>query len=352
MGFVSWFCNDLRMKGTILLTGGLGYIGSHTAVALIEEGYEPVLVDNLSNTRMEVLDGIERISRTRPAFERVDLRDKQAVVGLCARYSFAGCIHFAALKAVGESVEKPLDYYENNVTGLIHLLQQWTQRGWSSFIFSSSCTVYGQADVMPIPEEAPTRPAESPYGNTKQIGEQILRDAVVAAPGLSVTMLRYFNPIGAHESAEIGELPLGVPLNLVPFITQTAVGLREQLKVFGNDYPTPDGTPVRDYIHVVDLARAHVVALNRMVRQENAERLEVFNLGTGKGSSVLEAISAFETATGEKINWTYAPRRPGDVVQAYADVSKANRLLGWKATRTMEDAMRDAWRWEKRIRAK
>jgi UDP-glucose 4-epimerase len=340
------------MKMTILLTGGLGYIGSHTAVALIEEGYEPVLVDNLSNTRVEVLDGIERISGTRPAFERVDLRDRQAVSDLCAKYRFTGCIHFAALKAVGESVEKPLDYYENNVTGLIHLLQQWTRQRWSSFIFSSSCTVYGQADVMPIPEEAPTRPAESPYGNTKQIGEQILRDAVAAFPDLSVILLRYFNPIGAHESAEIGELPLGVPLNLVPYITQTAVGLREQLKVFGNDYPTSDGTPVRDYIHVVDLARAHVVALNRLVRQENAERLEVFNLGTGKGSSVLEAISAFERATGEKVNWTFAPRRPGDVVQAYADVSKANRLLGWKATRTMEDAMRDAWRWERRIRRK
>jgi UDP-glucose 4-epimerase len=338
------------MKEIILLTGGLGYIGSHAAVALIEGGYEAVLVDNLCNTRIEVLDGIERITGVRPVFERVDLREQRAVVDLCARHTFGGCIHFAALKAVGESVEQPLEYYENNVVGLVHLLRQWMEKRWAGFIFSSSCTVYGQADVMPIAEGAPVRAAESPYGNTKQIGEQILRDCVVAYPDFNAITLRYFNPIGAHESAEIGELPLGVPMNLVPFITQTAIGIRKQLKVFGNDYPTPDGTPVRDYIHVVDLARAHVVALNRLIQKSNADRFEAFNLGTGRGSSVLEAIGAFEKATGEKVNWAYAPRRPGDVVQAYADVTKANQVLGWKSSRTIEDAMRDAWRWEKRIR--
>lgn len=338
------------MSKTILLTGGLGYIGSHTAVELLREGYGVVVADDLSNSRPEVLDGIERITGKRPAFEEVDLREKAAVQALCSRHNFDGCVHFAAYKAVGESVQKPLAYYENNLVTLINLLGQFTERGWGNFIFSSSCTVYGQADQMPITETAPVKPAESPYGNTKQIGEEIIRDTVQADSGFSAIALRYFNPIGAHASAEIGELPIGVPLNLVPYITQTAIGIRTELKVFGNDYPTTDGTAVRDYIHVVDLARAHVVALNRLVGRRNTERFEVFNLGTGTGSSVLEVIHAFERATGVKLNWTFAPRRPGDVIQAYADTTKANAVLGWRAERTLEDATRDAWRWETKLR--
>jgi UDP-glucose 4-epimerase len=338
------------MSGTILLTGGLGYIGSHTAVQLIKEGYGVVIADNLSNTRMEVLDGVERITGVRPVFEQVDLADKTAVLGLCSRHSFGGCIHFAAYKAVGESIQKPLAYYENNLFSLVNLLGQFAGRSWSNFIFSSSCTVYGQADRMPITEDAPINAAESPYGNTKQVGEEIIKDVVNAAPGFSAIALRYFNPIGAHESAEIGELPIGVPLNLVPYITQTAIGIRPELKVFGNDYPTPDGTAVRDYIHVVDLAAAHVLALNRLVERRNEARFEVFNLGTGRGSSVLEVIDAFEKSTGVKLNWTFAPRRAGDVIQAYADTTKANTVLGWKAVRTLEESTLDAWRWETKLR--
>jgi len=340
-----------NLKPHILLTGGLGFIGSHTAVELIAAGYQVIIADNLSNTRIEVLDGIEKIAGIRPVFERVDLSDKAATHALCEKYTFAGCIHFAAFKAVGESVAKPLAYYENNLCSLIYLLQEFTQRGWSNFIFSSSCTVYGQADAMPITEDAPTKPAESPYGNTKQVGEEIIRDTVAANPDFSAIALRYFNPIGAHESAELGELPLGVPQNLVPYITQTASGLREKVSVYGNDYNTPDGTAIRDYIHVVDLAKSHVVALSRVINQKNAEGYEVFNLGTGTGSSVLEAITAFEKATGQKLNWQFAPRRPGDVVQAYADTTKANTVLGWKSELTIEDAMRDAWRWEKKLRS-
>lgn len=338
------------MGNLVLLTGGLGYIGSHTAVELMAEGHEVVIADNLSNSRLEVLDGIEKIAGKRPAFERVDLSDRKAVGELCARHPFEGCIHFAAYKAVGESVQKPLQYYENNLGSLIYLLSQFVERGRGNFIFSSSCTVYGQADRMPITEDAPVKPAESPYGNTKQVGEQILRDTVQAAPEFAVIALRYFNPIGAHESAEIGELPLGVPLNLVPYITQTAAGLRPELKVFGCDYPTRDGTAIRDYIHVVDVARAHVTALNRLLQGKNGERYEVFNLGTGTGSSVLEVIAAFEKSTGVKLKWSFAPRRAGDVVQAYADTQKANRVLGWKAVRTLEESTRDAWRWESRLR--
>ncbi len=338
------------MSKTILLTGGLGYIGSHTAVQLIEEGYGVVIADNLSNSRLEVLDGIERITGRRPGFEQVDLSEKKLVQELCSRYSFDGCVHFAAYKAVGESVQKPLAYYENNLITLLHLLGQFVGKGWGNFIFSSSCTVYGQADRMPITETAPVKPAESPYGNTKRIGEEIIRDAVNADPHFSAIALRYFNPVGAHESAAIGELPLGVPQNLLPFITQTAMGIRPELKVFGQDYPTRDGTAIRDYIHVVDLARAHVVALNRLVGNRNTERFEVFNLGTGRGSSVLEVIAAFEKSTGAKLNWVFAPRRAGDVIQAYADTTKANTILGWRAVRTLEDCARDAWRWETRLR--
>ncbi len=336
-------------QSKILLTGGLGYIGSHTAVELIAAGYEVIIADNLSNTRIEVLDGIAQISGVRPVFEKVDLSDKAATQALCEKYNLDGCIHFAAFKAVGESVAEPLKYYENNLGSLMYLLREFTQRGWRNFIFSSSCTVYGQADKMPITENAPIVPAESPYGNTKQIGEEIIRDTITAHPDFTAIALRYFNPIGAHESAALGELPLGVPQNLVPYITQTASGKREVVSIYGNDYNTADGTAIRDYIHVVDLAKAHVVALSRLLEKKNSESYEVFNLGTGKGSSVLEAIAAFETASGQKLNWQFAPRRAGDVVQAYADTTKANTVLGWKTELTIEDAMRDAWRWEMKL---
>jgi len=342
--------NQHSTSKTILLTGGLGFIGSHTAVELISKGYEVVIVDNLSNTRIEVLDAIHRVSGVKPAYENIDLSDKRSVKELCEKYKFDGCIHFAAFKAVGESVAEPLKYYDNNLSSLVYLLQNFTSQGKSNFIFSSSCTVYGQADKMPITEDAPVKPAESPYGNTKQIGEEIIADNIKANPNFAAIALRYFNPIGAHESAELGELPLGVPMNLVPFITQTAIGIRKELKVYGNDYPTPDGTAIRDYIHVVDLAKAHVVALSRLLENKNESNYEVFNLGTGTGSSVLEAISAFEKASGQKLNWSFAPRREGDVVQAYADTTKANTVLGWKSELTIEDAMRDAWRWEQKLR--
>lgn len=333
----------------ILLTGGLGFIGSHTAVALIEQGFEIVIVDNLSASRIEVLDGIEAITGQRPIFEKLDLSSKEECDSLFLKYQFDGCIHFAAFKAVGESVEKPLDYYENNLGSLVYLLQNFKKYQLSNFIFSSSCTVYGQADTMPIDENAPIKPAESPYGNTKQIGEEIINDTCNST-GLSAIALRYFNPIGAHPSALIGELPLGTPLNLIPYITQTAIGVREELKVFGNDYDTPDGTAIRDYIHVVDLAKAHVIALQRLLDGKNQNRFEVFNLGTGKGSSVLEAISAFEKSTGETLNWSFAPRRSGDITKAFADTSKANNVLGWKSEKSLEEAMEDAWRWEQKVR--
>lgn len=340
-----------NQQSKILLTGGLGFIGSHTAVELIAHGYNVVIADNLSNTRIEVLDAIARVSGVKPTYENVDLSDKAATKALCEKYNFDGCIHFAAFKAVGESVAEPLKYYDNNLSSLVYLLQNFTEKGWSNFIFSSSCTVYGQADKMPITEDAPVKPAESPYGNTKQMGEEIIADTVKVNPNFAAIALRYFNPIGAHESAELGELPLGVPANLVPFITQTAIGIRKELKVYGNDYNTPDGTAVRDYIHVVDLAKAHVVALRRLLENKNQSNYEVFNLGTGKGSSVLEAISAFEKVSGEKLNWSFAPRRAGDIEQAFADTTKANTVLGWKSELDIEDAMRDAWRWEKKLKA-
>lgn len=334
----------------ILLTGGLGFIGSHTAVELIAKNFEVVIVDNLSASRMEVLDGIEKITGIRPAFEKLDLSIKEDCDSLFNKYSFDGCIHFAAFKAVGESVAKPLDYYENNIGSLVYLLQNFKKHQLSNLIFSSSCTVYGQADSMPITENAPIKPAESPYGNTKQIGEEIIQEASLAH-NINAIALRYFNPIGAHHSANIGELPIGIPLNLIPFITQTAIGIREELKVFGKDYPTPDGTAIRDYIHVVDLAKAHVIALERLLNNKNESKYEVFNIGTGKGNSVLEAISAFEKASGKKLNWSFASRRAGDVIQAYADTNKANNILGWHAELTIEDAMADAWRWEQKIRS-
>ncbi len=335
----------------ILLTGGLGFIGSHTAVELQQAGFQVVIVDNCSNSSEKVLSGIEAITGIAPIFEKFDLRDREKVRSFFGKYpDISGVIHFAASKAVGESVQEPLLYYENNLATLVYLLQELEKKEKASFIFSSSCTVYGQADKMPITEDAPVKPAESPYGNTKQIGEEILRDTCRVRPNLHVTSLRYFNPIGAHPSAQIGELPLGVPQNLVPFITQTGIGIREQLSVFGNDYPTPDGTCIRDYIHVVDLARAHVVALQRLVEGRNEKNYEVFNIGTGKGSSVLEVIESFERISGTPLNYKVVGRREGDVITAFADTSKANEVLGWKAQSSLDEAMRSAWAWEQAIR--
>mgnify|MGYP001814044266 CR=1 FL=1 len=335
----------------ILLTGGLGFIGSHTAVELQQAGFQVVIVDNCSNSSEKVLSGIEAITGIAPIFEKFDLRDREKVRSFFRKYpDISGVIHFAASKAVGESVQEPLLYYENNLATLVYLLQELEKKEKASFIFSSSCTVYGQADKMPITEDAPVKPAESPYGNTKQIGEEILRDTCRVRPNLHVTSLRYFNPIGAHPSAQIGELPLGVPQNLVPFITQTGIGIREQLSVFGNDYPTPDGTCIRDYIHVVDLARAHVVALQRLVEGRNEKNYEVFNIGTGKGSSVLEVIESFERISGTPLNYKVVGRREGDVITAFADTSKANEVLGWKAQSSLDEAMRSAWAWEQAIR--
>lgn len=335
----------------ILVTGGLGFIGSHTVVELQKEGYEVVIIDNLSNASIDVLDGITSITGIKPLFEKLDLKDKQHVESFFKKHhDIKGVIHFAASKAVGESVQEPLMYYENNISTLVYILKELKQQSSANFIFSSSCTVYGQADELPITENAPIKVAESPYGNTKQIGEEIIRDTCKIAPHLKAIALRYFNPIGAHESAKIGELPLGVPQNLVPFITQTAIGIREQLSVFGNDYPTPDGTCIRDYIHVVDLAKAHVIALKRLLKNQNASNYEVFNLGTGKGSSVLEVIKSFEKVSGKTLNYKIVDRRKGDVISAYADTQKANEELGWKAELSLDDAMRSAWKWEQMIR--
>jgi len=336
----------------ILVTGGLGFIGSHTVVELQNEGYEVVVIDNLANSSTQVLEGIEAITGKQPLFEELDLREKDKVQDFFKRHAdLAGVIHFAASKAVGESVENPLLYYENNLGVLSYMLQNMVEKDKGNFIFSSSCTVYGQADEMPITENAPVKPAESPYGNTKQVGEEIIADTCKVNPQLAAIALRYFNPIGAHPTAEIGELPLGVPQNLVPYITQTGMGLREQLSVFGDDYPTEDGTCIRDYIHVVDVAKAHVVALQRLLNDANEENFEVFNLGTGKGSSVLEVIESFEKVSGSKLNYKIAARRAGDVVQAYADTTKANTVLGWKAESSLDDAIRSAWVWEQKIRS-
>lgn len=336
----------------VVVTGGLGFIGSHTVTELQNEGFEVVIVDDLSNSSIEVLEGIEAITGRSPEFEQLDLRDKNAVQDFFTRHNdVTGVIHFAASKAVGESVENPLLYYENNINALVYLLQQLQQKPEAHFIFSSSCTVYGQAEKMPITENAPIQVAMSPYGNTKQIGEEIVHD-VAKVSDISAILLRYFNPVGAHESANIGELPIGVPQNLIPFITQTAIGLREKLSVFGNDYPTPDGTCIRDYIHVVDLAKAHVTALKRLIAKKNADKVEVFNLGTGKGNSVLEVIHAFEKVSGEKLNYEIVGRRDGDITQAYADTTKANNILGWKAGLTLEDALTSAWKWEQKVRGK
>ncbi|MEJ5264941.1 MAG: UDP-glucose 4-epimerase GalE [Bacteroidales bacterium] len=337
--------------GQILVTGGVGYIGSHTVVELIEAGFEVCIIDNLSNSRIEVLDGIEKITGVRPVFEKIDLTDQQAVDHFFQKYpNIDSIIHFAASKAVGESVQKPTLYYRNNLVSLINLIDSMVKYQIPNFVFSSSCTVYGQPDELPVTEQAPIKKALSPYGNTKQISEEILQDSVRAFPGLKVISLRYFNPIGAHPSALIGELPLGVPANLVPFITQTAIGLRKELQVFGNDYNTPDGSCIRDYINVVDLARAHVVAIRRLIEGKNKSTFEVFNIGTGKGLSVFEIINTFEKVTGVKLNYRVVGRRPGDVEKVWADTSYANNELGWKAEKTIEETLLSAWKWEQYIR--
>lgn len=333
----------------ILVTGGLGFIGSHTVVELQNEGYEVVIIDDLSNSSIEVLDRITSITNKKPHFEQLDLKNQSAVQSLFEKHSdIAGVIHFAASKAVGESVEKPLLYYHNNISSLIYLLEEMAKNNTNNFIFSSSCTVYGQADTMPITEQAPFKPAESPYGNTKKMGEEIIRDTAKVSD-LNAVALRYFNPIGAHESAKIGELPIGVPQNLIPYVTQTAAGIREQLSVFGGDYPTSDGTAIRDYIHVVDLAKAHTIAMRRLLENKNKTYFEVFNVGTGKGSTVLEVIHAFENATGKKLNYKIVDRREGDIIEAYADTTYANNELGWKAELNLEDALASAWKWQETL---
>lgn len=329
----------------IVVTGGLGFIGSHTVVELQNEGFEVAIIDNLSNSTIDVLQGIVNITGKKPDFYLFDLLDKNKVSDFFTTQKIDGVIHFAASKAVGESVEKPLMYYENNVQSLINILQAMLENDCSNIIFSSSCTVYGQADTLPITENAPLKQAESPYGNTKKICEEILTDTSKATD-LQVIALRYFNPIGAHPSAEIGELPLGVPNNLIPFVTQTAAGIRQQLSVFGDDYPTPDGTAIRDYIHVVDLAKAHIAALKRLLKNENKKSMEFFNVGTGKGSSVLEVIRAFESATGKSLNYKIVGRRAGDITAAYADTKLINSELGWKTEKTLNEALADAWRWQ------
>jgi UDP-glucose 4-epimerase len=335
----------------ILVTGGLGFIGSHTVVELQNEGFEVIVVDNLSNTSLSVLDGIQNITGIVPAFEQLDLRDKQKVNDFFKRHAdIEGVIHFAASKAVGESVGNPLLYYENNINTLVYILQELEKKSTANLIFSSSCTVYGQAETMPITEDSSVQTAMSPYGNTKQIGEEIITDAAKAT-NINAILLRYFNPIGSHPSAEIGELPLGVPQNLVPFITQTGMGLRDELSVYGNDYPTSDGTAVRDYIHVVDLAKAHVIAMQRLLNKKNLNQVETFNLGTGTGSSVLEVIHAFEKVSGQKLPYKIVARREGDITEAYANTDKANTVLGWKAQSTLEEAMASAWKWEQKIRS-
>lgn len=341
------------MKGRILVTGGVGYIGSHTAVELQNAGYEVVIVDNLSNSNIGVLDGIERITGIRPAFKEMDVCDKAALEQLFQEYpGIKGIINFAASKAVGESVQQPLKYYHNNLASVVNLLDLMPKYGIEGFVFSSSCTVYGQPDpeFLPVTESAPRKKALSPYGNTKAICEDIITDTIHSGVPFKSIILRYFNPIGAHPSAEIGELPLGVPQNLLPFVTQTAMGIREKLSVFGDDYNTPDGSCIRDYINVVDLAKAHVVAVDRMLTGKSEENVEIFNLGTGRGLSVLELIRTFEQVTGVKLNYQIVGRREGDIEQVWANPEKANRVLGWTAKESVEDTLLSAWNWQKKLR--
>lgn len=341
------------MKRKILVTGGTGYIGSHTTVELINKGFEVVIIDNLYNSEEEVIDRIRQITGIRPGLEVFDICDSERLNNFFKKHKdIAGIIHFAAYKAVGESVNKPLEYYRNNLLTLINLLDGMRTFGVPGLVFSSSCTVYGQPEKLPVSESAPLQPATSPYGNTKQICEEIIRDTSASDSNIKAISLRYFNPIGAHPSALIGELPRGVPENLVPFITQTAYGLREELKIFGDDYDTPDGSCIRDYLHVVDLAKAHVTAVNRLIENKNKSNYEIFNLGTGTGVSVLEAISSFERVTGIKLKYRITDRRPGDIEKIWADPTLANKELGWKTVSTLDEAMKTAWEWEKQIRKK
>ncbi len=342
------------MKQTILVTGGTGFIGSHTTVELQQAGYNVVSIDNLSNSQANVIDGIEEITGVRPAFEVVDCCDKAALEGVFQKYpNIKGIIHFAASKAVGESVEKPLLYYRNNLLSLINILELMPKYGVEGIIFSSSCTVYGQPDPenLPVTEDAPIKPAESPYGNTKQVNEEIIRDYINSGAAIKAILLRYFNPIGSHPTSIIGEMPNGVPQNLIPYVTQTAMGIRQELKVFGDDYDTPDGTCIRDYIYVCDLAKAHVKAMARVL-DTDSDALEVFNVGTGTGVSTKEVVDAFEKATGVKLPWSYAPRRSGDIEKVWANPDKANNVLGWKAEATLEEALASAWNWQVKLREK
>ena len=337
----------------ILVTGGVGFIGSHTVVELMQAGYEPIIIDNLSNSSINVLDGIEKITGKRPFFAQVDCRDKTAIDQVLKQQGpIKAIIHFAASKAVGESVEKPLLYYRNNLVSLLNLLELMQENSIEHLVFSSSCTVYGQPEVLPVTESAPIQPALSPYGNTKQICEEIIPDTAYADKNIHAILLRYFNPIGAHPSAEIGELPIGVPQNLIPYVTQTAAGIREQLKVFGNDYNTPDGYCIRDYINVTDLAKAHVVAVQRLTEEKQKQSVEVFNIGTGRGLSVLEIINAFEKVTGQKLNYAVVGRREGDIEQVWADPTFANTELGWKAEKGIEETLLSAWKWQEKLSQK
>ncbi|MBK9335367.1 MAG: UDP-glucose 4-epimerase GalE [Lewinellaceae bacterium] len=334
---------------SILVTGGAGFIGSHTIVALTEAGYRPVILDDFSNSRQRVLDGLRQILGHEVPCYVQDCNDRTALLDIFQRENIGGVIHFAAFKAVGESMDEPLRYYRNNLGSLLTLLEVMLETGVSNLIFSSSCTVYGEPEVLPVTETAPVLPATSVYGNTKQVGEEILRDVVAAGKPLRVISLRYFNPVGAHPSAHIGELPLGAPNNLVPFITQTAAGLRAQITIFGDDYPTPDGTCIRDYIHVMDLAEAHVAALRTLPQDGTTSHYDVFNVGAGQGISVLEVVRAFEEVAGQKLNYRIGPRRAGDVVAVYADATKAHERLGWATKRSLREALADAWRWEKAL---
>ena len=338
---------------TIVVTGGTGYIGSHTVVELLEQNYEVIIIDDLSNSTVEALDGIQKITGKKPAFEQFNLCDEEKLEAFFQKYQgIDAIIHFAAFKAVGESVQIPLRYYRNNLVSLINLLEGMEKHQIHNMVFSSSCTVYGQPDKLPVDESTPMQKAWSPYGNTKQVSEEVLEDATKAISSVRAIALRYFNPIGAHDSGLIGELPTGIPNNLVPFITQTAMGLRDELQVFGDDYDTVDGTCIRDYIHVVDLAKAHVVACERMLQENIKKPFEFFNLGTGRGTSVLEAIHSFEKVTAQKLNYRIVERRPGDVEQIYADTQFANQELGWKAERDIDDMMKTAWEWEQNYRKK
>ena len=337
-------------KSCVLVSGGAGYIGSHTAVELISAGYDVVIVDNLSNSDIDAVEGVRRITGVAVPFEKADCCDRAAFARVFEKYDFDSVIHFAASKAVGESVSKPLEYYRNNLMSFMNVIGLMREYGRQNIVFSSSCTVYGEADVLPVTEQTPRKPATSPYGNTKQMCEDILRDSLAAYEGLKGIALRYFNPIGAHPSALIGELPRGVPQNLVPYITQTAAGIRECLSVFGDDYPTPDGSNIRDYIDVVDLAKAHVAAIRRMIEDRNKARYEVFNIGTGRGVSVLELVHRFEQVNRLKLNYKIVGRRAGDIVAIWADPSYANNELGWRAERSLDETLAAAWKWEKHIR--